>query len=55
MKFWDTSKNDGTPRKLLDVSRINNLGWYASISLEKGIEETIKSYLYEKENNQLRF
>ena len=52
--IWDKSKHDGTPRKLLDVSRINKLGWHASISLEKGIEETIKSYIYEKENNQLR-
>tara|TARA_S200000501_G_scaffold377718_1_gene437160 strand:- start:2087 stop:3073 length:987 start_codon:yes stop_codon:yes gene_type:complete len=53
--IWDKSKHDGTPRKLLDVSKINKLGWHASISLEKGIEETIKSYIYEKENNQLRF
>ncbi len=52
--IWDKSKHDGTPRKLLDVSRINKLGWHASISLEKGIEETIKSYIYEKDNNQLR-
>ena len=53
--IWDTSKPDGTPRKLLDVSKINKLGWHATISLERGIEETIKSYIYEKENNQLRF
>ena len=52
--IWDKSKQDGTPRKLLDVTRINKLGWNASISLERGIEETIKSYIYEKENNQLR-
>ena len=53
--IWDASKPDGTPRKLLDVSKINKLGWHATISLERGIEETIKSYIYEKENNQLRF
>ena len=53
--IWDTSMPDGTPRKLLDISKINKLGWHASISLEKGIEETIKSYIFEKENNQLRF
>ena len=53
--IWDTSMPDGTPRKLLDVTKINKLGWHASISLEKGIEETIKSYIFEKENNQLRF
>ena len=52
--IWDKSKPDGTPRKLLDVTRINKLGWNASISLERGLEETIKSYIYEKENNKLR-
>lgn len=34
---FDTSKPDGTPRKLMDVSRLNNLGWKAKISLEDGI------------------
>jgi GDP-L-fucose synthase len=34
---WDSSKPDGTPRKLLDVSKINNLGWKEKISLEEGI------------------
>jgi GDP-L-fucose synthase len=33
----DTTKPDGTPRKLMDVSKLNTLGWKASISLEKGI------------------
>jgi GDP-L-fucose synthase len=37
---WDTSKPDGTPRKLLDVSRINSLGWKAAIALEDGIRST---------------
>jgi len=36
----DLSKPDGTPRKLLDVSRLNNLGWKAKINLKKGIEDT---------------
>jgi len=35
----DTSKPDGTPRKLLDVSKLTNLGWKASISLEEGIKK----------------
>ena len=35
---WDTSKPDGTPRKLLDVSRIQSLGWTPSINLSAGIE-----------------
>ena len=37
---WDTSKPDGTPRKLLDVSRLENLGWKASVRLEDGIRRT---------------
>lgn len=37
---WDLSKPDGTPRKLLDVSRIESLGWKATISLEEGIRST---------------
>ena len=35
---WDTSKPDGTPRKLMDVSRMNALGWKATIGLQEGIE-----------------
>lgn len=46
--LWDTKMPEGTPRKLLDVSRINNLGWKARISLEKGIKLTydwfVKNY-----------
>jgi GDP-L-fucose synthase len=42
---FDASKPDGTPRKVLDVERINNLGWRASISLRDGIERTIAWYL----------
>jgi GDP-L-fucose synthase len=38
---WDVSKPDGTPRKLLDVSRIKSMGWRPRITLEKGIEETV--------------
>jgi GDP-L-fucose synthase len=41
---YDTSKPDGTPRKLLDVSKIHNLGWEHKIDLEKGIEETCEWY-----------
>jgi GDP-L-fucose synthase len=37
---FDTSKPDGTPRKLLDVSRLNNLGWRPRIPLREGIERT---------------
>ena len=35
----DTTKPDGTPRKLMDVSKLTNLGWKASISLEDGIQK----------------
>ena len=41
---WDTSKPDGTPRKLLDVSRLNELGWQASIGLREGIAATYDWY-----------
>lgn len=41
---WDTSKPDGMPRKLLDVSKINKLGWQASIDLRTGIERTLEWY-----------
>ena len=36
--IWDTSKPDGTPQKLLEVSRLKSLGWSAKIPLEKGLE-----------------
>jgi len=42
--FWDTSRPDGTPRKLLDVSRILRTGWRPAISLRDGIEDTYKWY-----------
>lgn len=41
---WDTSKPDGTPRKLLDVSRITALGWRPSISLQDGLLSTYEWY-----------
>lgn len=41
---FDTSKPDGTPRKLLDVSKINSLGWKHKIDLETGLKQTIKWY-----------
>ena len=42
---WDTSKPDGTPRKLLDVSKLRNLGWRPSITLREGIASTYKWFL----------
>lgn len=42
---YDTTKPDGTPRKLLDVSRLTNLGWQAKINLEEGLKSTYNWYL----------
>lgn len=41
---YDTTKPDGTPRKIMDVSRINNLGWKHKTSLEEGIKFTYEWY-----------
>jgi GDP-L-fucose synthase len=41
---WDATMPDGTPRKLLDVSRINQLGWRAEIGLEEGVRSTFEWY-----------
>jgi GDP-L-fucose synthase len=41
---WDKAKPDGTPRKVLDVSKITNLGWKPSISLDSGIAQTVQWY-----------
>jgi GDP-L-fucose synthase len=42
---FDTSKPDGTPRKLLDISRINAMGWKAQVPLQAGLESTYFWYL----------
>jgi GDP-L-fucose synthase len=42
---YDSSKPDGTPRKLLDVSRMHELGWRARISLRDGITDTYRWFL----------
>ena len=49
---WDTSRPDGTPRKLLDVSRISRLGWKPAIPLRRGIEDTYAWYRDSVENPQ---
>ncbi len=51
---WDKAKPDGTPRKLLDISKIKELGWEAKIDLDEGIKNTIKSFLEESKNNSIR-
>jgi GDP-L-fucose synthase len=42
---FDTSKPDGTPRKLLNVEKIRSLGWEASVPLREGLERTYRAYL----------
>lgn len=42
---FDTTKPDGTPRKLMDVTKINKLGWKAKISLEEGIKKVYEDYV----------
>ena len=48
---WDESKPDGTPRKLLDITRIRDVGWTPKIELSEGIDATIKDFMNQ---NQLR-
>ena len=47
---YDTSEPDGTSRKLLDVSRVSELGWKAQIPLREGIEVTYQWFLENREN-----
>ncbi len=42
---FDLTKSNGTPRKLLDTTKINNLGWFAKINLQEGLEKTISEYI----------
>ena len=53
--IWDLSKPDGTPRKKLDTSILENMGWKAKTNLNDGIAITYKNYLNELENNSLRY
>lgn len=45
---WDTSKPDGTPRKLMDVTKLHSFGWKAKIGLEEGIRKVYKEKFAEK-------
>ncbi|MEJ2190484.1 MAG: GDP-L-fucose synthase, partial [Acidobacteriota bacterium] len=51
---YDTSKPDGTPRKLLDVSRLHALGWRHTIGLREGIESTYRWFLDHRTSLRLR-
>jgi GDP-L-fucose synthase len=46
--YWDVSREDGTPQKVLDVQKITNLGWKPTISLDQGIRLTVEWYLENK-------
>jgi GDP-L-fucose synthase len=51
---WDTTKPDGTPRKLLDVSKMTALGWRATTPLEQGIEAVYVDFQHALEHEVLR-
>ncbi len=52
--LWDNSKPDGTPRKLLDITKIREIGWQSTTTLEEGILRTIESYNRERRDNTIR-
>jgi GDP-L-fucose synthase len=43
--YFDTTKPDGTPRKLVDVTRLHSLGWKAKTSLEEGLKKAYQCFL----------
>ncbi|MHA7900276.1 MAG: GDP-L-fucose synthase [Henriciella sp.] len=47
---WDASKPDGTPRKLMDVSKLERLGWKAGTSLKDGLEQTYQWFLQHQDD-----
>ena len=51
---WDSTKPDGTPRKLMDVSRLSALGWRARVDLRAGVERTYASFREELAAGRLR-
>jgi GDP-L-fucose synthase len=51
---FDTSKPDGTPRKVLDVSKLRALGWAPSIGLEQGVRDTYAWFLAHQDDSEAR-
>ena len=52
--IWNKDKPDGTLRKLLNVSKLEQLGWKSKISLEEGLNKTYEDYKKELKENKLR-
>jgi GDP-L-fucose synthase len=52
--LWDITQADGTPRKVLDITRVQKLGWTPKISLRDGIQSTIDWYKQNSENGLVR-
>ena len=52
--IWDKKKPDGTPVKILDISRIKSIGWESTIQLKEGIKMTINDFKYELKNNLIK-
>ena len=52
---FDKSKPDGTPRKVLDVSRLADLGWHSQTPLRQGLERTYRAFLEAEERTETRF
>jgi GDP-L-fucose synthase len=51
---WDATKPDGTPRKLMDVSKLTALGWRAKVGVREGVAKTYASFLTEQAAGTLR-
>jgi GDP-L-fucose synthase len=51
---FDTTKPDGTPRKLLDVTKLHGLGWKHTTSLDEGLTKTLSAFIEEQSANKLR-
>jgi GDP-L-fucose synthase len=51
--IWDSTKPDGTPKKLMDSSKLRNLGWLPKINLEDGIRMTYDWFIKEIESDKI--
>ena len=52
--YWDKSKPDGTPKKQLDITRIQNLGWQPKIKLSEGIKKTVEVFIKNYNDGKMR-